>query len=411
MNQRSYFRVAILFLIFFVISLLTNIIGPLVPDIIKSFNLSLTMAAFLPFSFFAAYGVMSIPAGVLVEKFGEKLVMALSFILAFAGAFNFCLNPYYSTAILSLFLIGLGMASLQVAVNPLLRVSGGEEHFAFNAVLAQLIFGIASFASPLVYSHFAIALTSGGEKDSITRALARVVPPTLPWISMYWIFSVVTLVMILIVLAMRIPRVERKDDEKTGALEMHVELLKTRVVWLYVIGIFSYVGLEQGLSNWMSEFLAQQHGINPQVEGASAVSGFWGLMTVGCALGLVLLKFIDSRKVLLLFSCGAVVALSAAIFGPTSIALYTFPIMGFAISVMWSIIFSLALNSVPKNHGTFSGLLCTGIIGGALVPLLIGSLGDHIGLRTALCLLYLPLAYILSMGIWARPLVQNKTLL
>jgi MFS transporter, FHS family, L-fucose permease len=147
------------------------------------------------------------------------------------------------------------------------------------------------------------------------------------------------------------------------------------------------------------------------VEGANVVSGFWGLMTVGCALGLVLLKFIDSRKVLLLFSCGTLVAISAAIFGPTSIALYTFPIVGFTISVMWSIIFSLALNSIPKNHGTFSGILCTGIIGGALVPLLIGSLGDHVGLRAALCVLYIPLAYIFAMGIWARPLVTNKTLI
>ena len=44
----------------------------------------------------------------------------------------------------SLFLIGLGMAMLQVAINPLLRVAGGEEHFAFNSVLGQLVFGLAS---------------------------------------------------------------------------------------------------------------------------------------------------------------------------------------------------------------------------------------------------------------------------
>ena len=55
-------------MIFFVISFLTNILGPLIPDIIKSFKLSLTLAGFLPFSFFVAYGVMSIPAGALVER-------------------------------------------------------------------------------------------------------------------------------------------------------------------------------------------------------------------------------------------------------------------------------------------------------------------------------------------------------
>ena len=65
--------VGIVFLTFFVMSLLTNILGPLVPDIISSFQVSLTAAALLPFSFFIAYGVMSIPAGFLVEQFGKKM--------------------------------------------------------------------------------------------------------------------------------------------------------------------------------------------------------------------------------------------------------------------------------------------------------------------------------------------------
>src|SRR4051794_11203339 len=123
--MRSYFRVAVLLIMFFFVSLLTNIIGPLVPDIIQSFHLSLTMAAFLPFSFFLAYAFMSIPTGMVIEKWGEKPIMLGSFLLAFAGSLLFSLAPAYPTAILSLFLIGAGMASLQVAINPLLRVSGG----------------------------------------------------------------------------------------------------------------------------------------------------------------------------------------------------------------------------------------------------------------------------------------------
>jgi fucose permease len=77
---------------------------------------------------------------------------------------------------------------------------------------------------------------------------------------------------------------------------------------------------------------------------------------------------------------------------------------------MWPIIFSLALNSIETHQGAFSGLLCTGIAGGALVPLLIGWLGDHIGLRPALLVLYLTLGYILSIGFWARPLIKNETI-
>ena len=82
---RNRYMVAIVFLTFFVMSLLTNILGPIVPDIINSFSVSLAAAAFLPFSFFIAYGVMSIPAGFLVERFGEKPVMIAAFLVGTRG--------------------------------------------------------------------------------------------------------------------------------------------------------------------------------------------------------------------------------------------------------------------------------------------------------------------------------------
>jgi fucose permease len=310
-------------------------------------------------------------------------------------------------ALASLFLIGLGMAALQVAINPLLRVAGGEEHYAFNAVLVQLVFGIASFASPHIYTHYA----GGFERlhDPFARFLARVVPATMPWLSMYWICSAVTIVMLVIIALWRLPRVDRKDDERAGALHTYVELARKRVVWAYFLGIFAYVGVEQGLNDWMSKFLEVRHHINPQVEGAAAVSNFWLAMTFGAVLGLVLLKVLDSRKVLLLFSLATFVAFTVALFGPADVSRYAFMATGFTISVMWSIVFSLALNSLDKHHGSFSGILCTGIVGGAVVPLFIGVVGDHIGLLGGMCFLYLPLAYILSMSFWAKPLITNKT--
>src|SRR5215471_15295771 len=95
-NNRSLLLVILVFLIFFVISFLTNILGPLVPNIIDSFHLSLGLAGFLPFSFFVAYGVMSIPAGILIEKFNEKLVLILGFLLALIGAGTFVFFTSYA---------------------------------------------------------------------------------------------------------------------------------------------------------------------------------------------------------------------------------------------------------------------------------------------------------------------------
>jgi fucose permease len=83
--------------------------------------------------------------------------------------------------------------------------------------------------------------------------------------------------------------------------------------------------------------------------------------------------------------------------------------VGFFLSVMWSVIFSLALNSVAEHHGSFSGILCTGIVGGAVVSALVGWLGDQFGLRAGMTLLFVTLAYILSIGLWAKPLIDNAT--
>lgn len=409
--KRNYFVVGLVFLIFFVISFLTNILGPLVPDIITSFSLSLALAGFLPFSFFIAYGVMSIPAGILVEKYGEKPVILGSFVLAFAGSLMFAMFPYFTVALFSLFIIGIGMAMLQVAINPLLRVAGGEEHFAFNSVAAQLVFGAASFLSPKVYSYLVQHLQNmSGDENIIVTSLAKVVPDNLPWISLYWVFAAVTLGMVVIMTLIKLPKVERTDDEKAGAWQTHLELLKNKYVILYFFGIFAYVGSEQGVANWISEFLKRYHGFNPQVQGAQAVSWFWGLLTAGCLLGLLLLKLFDSRKVLIGFSSAAIITLTAALFGPAKFALYGFPLVGFFASVMWSIIFSLALNSVAKHHGSFSGILCTAITGGALVPLIVGWMGDLMGLRIGMTFLYITLGYILSIGFWAKPLINNATI-
>ncbi len=409
--RRNYFIVGLMMFTFFVISFLTNIIGPLVPEIIEDFNLSLTLVALLPFAFFIAYGIASIPSGILVERHGAKSVMVGAFGLSFAGALLLALIPTYGVAIVSLFMIGTGMAALQVALHPLLRTAGGEEHFAFNSVLGQLFFGLASFLSPLVYSYLVLNLADPSPDDALIVFFEQLVPPNLPWISLYWIFAVVSLLMVVVMAVSPFPPIELKDDERVGALETHLNLLRDPFVILFFFGIFAYVGSEQGVANWISEFLSSYHGYDPQTVGAQSVSLFWGMMTAGTLLGLAALKLADSRHVLIVFTLAAMASLTAALVGSGPVARYAFPAVGFFISVMWSVIVSLALNSVRSHHGSLSGILITGIVGGAVVPLIVGWLGDVTGsLRIGMLFLYVTLAYILSIGFWAKPLIANKTI-
>ncbi len=409
--KKNYIIVVLILITFFVISFLTNILGALNPSVSSSFGLSETMAGFLPFSFFIAYGLMSIPAGIVLEKYGEKRMMILAFLLAFLASVLFAGLPSFGVFIFSLFTIGTGMAILQVVINPLLRVSGGEENYAFTSVLAQLIFGAASFVSPQVYTWIVTGISQSSEQQSfLIKILAQITTLEMSWVGIYWIFGLASLMMVGLILFVKFPKVELKDDEKAGSKASYLDLFRNKYVILYFFGIFAYVGAEQGISYWMSKFLQVYHGLDFKTTGAEAVANFWGLMTLGGILGLLLLKFLDSKIVLRIFSVLAIMGLALALFGSTTIALYSFQATGFFLSVMYPIIVSLALNSVSKHHGSFAGILMSGIMGGAVVQLLIGFISDLSSLKVGMFFNFIILAYILSISFWAKPLIQNKTI-
>ncbi|MDR1406676.1 MAG: MFS transporter, partial [Tannerella sp.] len=326
-------------------------------------------------------------------------------------ALLFVLFPVYGVVLASLFVIGMGMAMLQVIILPLMREAGGEKNYAFYTVLAQIVFGGASFSSPFILTGLLHALSEpeAGRRFFIGW-MKSVIPENLPWSSLYLLFTLVFIIMLTVISVVRFPKVELKDEEKAGTFSNYLYLLKNKYVILFFFGIVSYVGTEQGLANWMSQFLNDYHGISPDGPGAATVAWFWGLMTVGCLLGLIIVKLIDAKIMLRAFAVIAIINLFVALFAPTDIALIAFPCCGFSISIMFSIVFSLALNSVEKYHGAFSGILCPGIFGGALVPFLIGWLGDLTGLRISMTVLFLTLGYILFLSFRAKPLVKNKTI-
>ena len=185
-------------------------------------------------------------------------------------------------------------------------------------------------------------------------------------------------------------------------------MLRRGMVWAYFGCVFAYVGSEQGTADWISKFLMQYHGFDPHTVGASAVSWFWGMMTAGCFLGMILLKAFDSRSVLLGFAVGALAALTAALFGPATVSLYAFPAIGFFASIMWPTVISLGLNSVKRA----SRVVCRDSVHGDR-----GRRGGSAGDRTRLAmwsgcaggcwLLYLTFGCVLSVGFWARPIVTQ----
>ena len=394
---------------FISLSFITNLLGPVFPELIEDFSIGLTLAGFFPFAFFIAYGVMSMPAGVLIERFGERNMMICAYALSAVSSVSFVLVPTFAVAMLALFALGLSMSLLQVAINPLLRSAAGSKHYSFMAVLAQLLFGLAATVTPLIYQK----LTTLSD-DNWLAPLLQWLPAGMPWLSLYLLFALLcSLMLVWLWLQPFPPRADTSQQrlatgEARALLASQWQLLKNSTVQRYFFAVFCYVALEQGLANSMSVFLQQVHQLDATTVGASAVSQFWLNMTIGCAVGLLLLKLFDCRLILMVFSLASIGLLLAALFAEQAVALWCLPLLGAGLSVMWSVIFALALNSVPSQQGAVAGVLCTGIIGGAVVSPLLGVLTGLFGnIQLAMLCLLLPLAYILSICYWARPLVNN----
>lgn len=408
-SQRSTKAVVLVLVTFLAISIITGVMGPIFPSLKGDFQINNTIAACFAFAFFIAYGVMSIPAGLLTEKFGARKVMVLAFAVAALGSLSFASYPSLSVALLSLFCIGSAMALLQVVINPLLRVSGGEENYAFYSMLGQLIFAVGGMLAPQIYSSLVQSLQQS-EPSAAIVALAEVVPASMPWVSMYWVFLIICVLLLAAVFCIRLPAVALNDDEKVGGLALCFKLFGNKTVLLFFFGIMAYVGAEVGITTSMSSFLQTYHGLDPVTAGADAISAFWQAMAVGCVVGLGLMKLLDSRKVLLMFSAAAIASYLVALFASTVLSLWAYTATGFFLSVMYPAIFSLGLNSLRQHHGSAAGIFCTGIAGGALVPLIIGIVADVSGdYRTGALLVIFPLSYVLSIGLWAKPIVANKT--
>src|SRR4029077_16218332 len=124
-----------------------------------------------------------------------------------------------------LFTIGAGMAMLQVAINPLLRVAGGEEHFAFNSAFAQFVFGAASFVSPRIYSYMVKSLPTADVRGPLLRLIGRIPAAQLRWVFFLLIFAAISAVIVLLLAAIRFPRIEKKEDELTGTVGTYFQML------------------------------------------------------------------------------------------------------------------------------------------------------------------------------------------
>jgi fucose permease len=384
----------ILFLAYFTFGMITNVLGVIIPEVITQYSLSRFEGGIMAFAFFLAYGLCSIPTGLLMDRLGPRPMVLFGVGLMAVGCLGVSLATNYPLTLAMIFGVGVGITVLQTAGNPLIQHLDRLENYHRNLTLTIGFCGIGAALGPFVLALF--------------RGTGR------PWQTLYIFFTALSAVVLLLVVLSRFPAAQASDRIRVDQLG---KLLATPLLIFYTLGIFFYVGGEVGTASWIVKFFQDVHHTATEVasiESASlwrrvlptlpalVVALYWGLQGVGRLVSGAVLNRFGSRRLLRLYSFMVLACLLLATFGSEKLTAIGFAACGFFTSLLFTLIFSGTINSFTENHGTISGLLCTAAVGGAIVPPVVGLVGDNLNMQAAMMVPALCFAYVFGLAMLGR---------
>jgi FHS family L-fucose permease-like MFS transporter len=383
--------------LFFVWGLITSLNDILVPHFKAIFTLNYVQAMLIQFCFFGAYFVMSFPSGYLVERLGYRSGIVFGLLVAGLGCLAFypaAVLQSYPWFLAALFVLASGITLLQVAANPCVANLGPEESSASRLNLTQAFNSLGTTVGPLLGSALILDVGAGGA----SAAMNDISSVQGPYLSLAALFCVIALVFA----RSRLPLSAAAGDASAGAAEITPvgSLWRQRHLVLGTLAIFVYVGAEVAIGSFLVSFMAQ-----PEIAGLPAsVAGrylalYWGGAMLGRFVGSAVLRRVKPGHVLACNAVGAMALLLVAITSSGSIAMWAVLAIGLCNSIMFPTIFSLGISRLGARTGEASGLLCMAIVGGAIIPVVMGSFADRIGLSLSFFVPLVCYAYVAHYGV------------
>ena len=396
--------------LFFAWGFITSLIDPLVAAVKGIFTLSNVEAQLSAFAFFIAYGVVSFPAATLVGRVRAvpAILVALAMMAAACLIMLVAANlAVYGLVLLGLFVLASGITVLQVAANPLAAALGDPKGSHFRLTLSQTFNSIGTFLGPLLGAALFLEGVEVKEGMAITPEVRDAALAGIDR-AYFWICGLLLLLLGFFWVSRRTVNTAAPNPASGKGIGALIgEAVSSRWALLGAAAIFLYVGAEVAIGSQMALFLNSDAvwgqsnavfgvplmreaigsdgvpGVSLQ-EAGMAVAFYWGGAMIGRAVGSVLLAFFDAARLLAIFTavacamCLYVVAVGGVSAGFVALAIGLFN------SIMFPVIFTLTLERSTASVEATSGLLCTAIVGGAFVPLLVGALADSAGYVTAL---------------------------
>jgi MFS transporter, FHS family, L-fucose permease len=359
--------------------------GPFVSLAKQQFSLSNFAAQLIAFSGFIMFGILSVPMGVYQDKKGKKFILILGLSTMLAGVLIPTLAGISSfpAFLFTVLLLGAGATTLQVAGNPLMRDVSPEGAYSRNLSMAQFVKAIGSLCGPVI---------------PVVAARAFGVS----WHVIFPVFAV-AIGIALIAAATLHPRHTGKSDRNAATLGSCLGLLKNGFVLATVLAIFLYVGAEVSMSSNIPLYLKQRFGVDIEKLGLLGTGLFFAALTVGRFSGGVVLRWMKPRTFLRITSIVSLIGL-AGLFVPSKIvATAAFVLAGLGFANVFPLIFSMAVDRMPDDANSLSGLLVMAIVGGAFLPPLMGYLSDATGsAQTGFLVPMAAIAYVTWVGFTMR---------
>ena len=391
--------------LFFIFGFITNLNMALVPHLRSIFDLPYAWAMLAESAFFLAYFVFSSPTSKLIETIGYKKTMVVSLFIQVVGCLLFVPAaklvsfPMFLTAV---FIVGAGVTALQTAANPYVAILGPEHSAPVRLTLAQALNSLGGTIAPLVAG--AYILTDPASLAS-KAAIANTVRG--PYIAI----AGGLLILGIAVAFMHLPHIAQTQTFRPAK---EGDPILSRSIWGYkhtvlgAVGIFLYVGVEVGLASIAVNYFKSQ-GVDSAKSASFLVSLYWFGALVGLLLGSWVLTKIKSNKLLGAFGFIAAALLVVSMFSSGPVAIWTVVLCGFFNSIMFPNIFALGIAGLGPMTSKGSGLIMTAVVGGAIVPLLLGAAADKMGIQHAFVIPIFCYLFIAYYGLWGSKPTRTVT--
>ena len=391
--------------LFFIFGFITNLNMALVPHLRSIFDLEYAWAMLAESAFFLAYFVFSSPTSKLIESIGYKRTMVVSLFIQVVGCLLFVPAaklvsfPLFLTAV---FVVGAGVTALQTAANPYVAILGPEHSAPVRLTLAQALNSLGGAIAPLVAGAFILT-------DPAAMASKAAIANTVrgPYIAI----AAGLLILGIAVTFMHLPHIAHTQEFRPGK---EGDAVLSRSIWSYrhtvlgAVGIFLYVGVEVGLASIAVNYFKTQ-GVDSAKTASFLVSLYWAGALVGRLLGSWVLTKIKSGKLLGGFGFAAALLLAVSMGSSGQVAIWTLVLCGFFNSIMFPNIFALGIAGLGPMTSKGSGLIMTAVVGGAVIPFLIGVAADKMGIQRAFVIPILCYLFIAYYGLWGSKPARTVT--